>query len=535
MDAMGLNIGHLRKVVYSPRNSIFLLIVLIMMIGSFPRLIFAISSSYPINDGGFFYSMIEDLHNAGYSLPIYSSYNSSFIPYAYPPLSFYVGSLFADLFHWSLFDILRLFPPLISILTIPVFFLFANAYLRQTRQAIFATFVFATVPTAFDWLVMGGGLSRAPGLLFALLTLRQIYLLHNRPYHWKYVVTSICFASLTVLSHIGMAWFIFYSAGAIFLFYGRNKKGLLNSAIVFAGTLILTAPWWWNILARFGLSPFVNASGTGLFSWWAIVLPFTFLFTAEPILPIQAVLGLLGLFICIRDRRWFLPVWLFAIFLVEARMSPTFAMVPFAFLAGIALDKVIFTLLGSNGRVVQDSIQNEQSFSWKPEGIAPPSNQLGLAQFLALAYILAIGLFSSYLAAPKETLTSGLIESMQWVAANTPKESKFAVITSIPESGKDYISEWFPALTQRVSIVTPQGHEWLPNSEFQKRKGFHSLLQECSTQTTDCLERWASDTGLTFKYIYLTGDSITLQNSLRASPNYIGIYDKDGVIIFMHK
>ncbi|HLI28429.1 MAG TPA: hypothetical protein VKZ60_15265, partial [Chloroflexota bacterium] len=61
-----------------------------------------LGADFPLNDGGLFYAMTEDLRGAGFTLPWYTSYNAERIPYAYPPLGFYLAGALAALGPWSL-------------------------------------------------------------------------------------------------------------------------------------------------------------------------------------------------------------------------------------------------------------------------------------------------------------------------------------------------------------------------------------------------------------------------------------------------
>ena len=47
-----------------------------------------------------------------------------------------------------------------------------------------ATLAFALIPRSYEWLIMGGGITRAPGMLFALLALAAVIRLVHRP-TWK--------------------------------------------------------------------------------------------------------------------------------------------------------------------------------------------------------------------------------------------------------------------------------------------------------------------------------------------------------------
>ena len=96
------------------------------LIGLAIRLAAPLQAAFPLNDGGLFYAMIVDLQEARYALPMYATYNSAAIPFAYPPLAFYLTGLLADLLHISTLDIVRILPAIVSGLTIPAFYLLAR-------------------------------------------------------------------------------------------------------------------------------------------------------------------------------------------------------------------------------------------------------------------------------------------------------------------------------------------------------------------------------------------------------------------------
>ena len=54
-------------------------------------------AGFPVNDGGMFYVMMKDLQANHYIPPLYTSYNQINIPFAYPPLAFYIGAGLSDL------------------------------------------------------------------------------------------------------------------------------------------------------------------------------------------------------------------------------------------------------------------------------------------------------------------------------------------------------------------------------------------------------------------------------------------------------
>ena len=210
--------------------------------GAWVRLAPALGSSFPIGDGGLFYTMAKDLQASHFALPFFTSYNGGQIPFLYPPLGLYLAAGLSSLFQIHLLDLVRLLPPLVSVLCIPAIFALGRSILNNQWLALLGAMVFAALPTSFDWLSMGGGLTRAPGLLFAILALRQAWLLYHdcrrlTPY-W-----TVLFSSLTVYSHPAMAWFLAYSVLLFFLFSRPNWRSVRRSLLVGGAVLLLTAPW----------------------------------------------------------------------------------------------------------------------------------------------------------------------------------------------------------------------------------------------------------------------------------------------------
>ena len=154
--------------------------LLALLAGGLLRLSFAWSASFPLNDGGLFYLMVQELRQAGYRLPSFTAYNGGQIPFAYPPLGLYLAGLVADLGRWSLLDVFRLLPAVLSVATIPAFYALARDVLPTRTATVGAVLAFAFMPGSFAWQIMGGGVTRAPGMLLATLAVQQAYRLYTR-------------------------------------------------------------------------------------------------------------------------------------------------------------------------------------------------------------------------------------------------------------------------------------------------------------------------------------------------------------------
>jgi hypothetical protein len=489
-------------------------VVSAILAGTFIRLVHPLSGLNPLNDGGLFFTMVQDLQNTPEILPHFTSYNQAGIPFAYPPLAFLLTQFIANLTHVPLIDLVRLLPPIISCLTIPAFYKLARRLLKTPGAAIFATFAFAFLPTAFDPLIVGAGLTRAPGLLFSLLTLAELHAFCKSSPTLRWWRLSI-YACLTLLSHPGMTWFTAYSSLLMVIIYRPQKAQqrwtLLGSI---AATGLLSAPWWGTLIARHGVGALLSPFQTEGFSAVAILTPFSLLFTNEPLVDFLAVFAFLGLIACLKSRRWHLPFWLGIVFIFEPRLGAAYAAVPTALLAGVG---VRLCLLGSK--------QDQQ-----------PAGKYPAIQRLALGFLCLYGLVAAYLAPQYQRLSQEQFESMDWIQAQTPADATFIVLTGIDHYGVDYISEWFPSLAQRISIATPQGYEWLPNQQFNQRAALHAELQSYIEKDWNQIDAWASNNQVDYSHIYISKkDFSPPQNWSELSPRLELVFENEEALIFEMK
>lgn len=491
-----------------------------VVLGAFIRLYPAMTTDFPINDGGLFYRFILEIQKQGYSLPVTSTYNQAQIPFVYPPLSFYLAGLSNTILHVPLLDILRWLPALVSVLTIPAFFLLAREVLKNETRAILAVYCFAFLPTAFDFMIVGGGLSRALGFFFSILTLQQEFRM-LRAGNWKNTIGMGVFAALTILSHPVAAWFTFFTAALILLFEGRTRRAISQAAVVLLLTAGLSAPWWVTILHRFGLQVLLSAFQAGQLNNSNFFALFLFIHTNEPLLEIEAALALIGLFNCLSNKQYFIPLWLLAVFLLEARLSATYAVMPTALLAATGLDAIVLA-----------------GFAMKPIDANSKGRRLNkVGQFL-LIYLLIYGLVAAFISAPHYHLNQAERLAMKWIQSNLPKGQDFLVVSGISGAGVDYPSEWLPALTDQISLGTPQGSEWLPGDVFRARWGAHDALQACFNRDGACLDQWAAQIQNSYNYVLVTpnekGEIGAINAFLKADPNFQPVYQADGVMIFRH-
>jgi hypothetical protein len=468
------------------------LVALALLLGGLVRAVLVYDGDpFPLNDGGMFYAMVEDIKAANYVLPEMTSYNGGDIPFAYPPLPFYAAAALSDAGGWSTLSLLQALPLLFSILTIPAFFFLARAMLPSPSMAGLATLIFSAIPRGFNWELAGGGLTRSPGLFFAVLALWQGYLLFQKG-EKRYVLTAGVLSALTVLCHMEMGWFVAFSLGFFWLRAGFREH--LPRAAALAGLVLgLTSVWWIETIVRTGHEPLLAALQTGSHSPLAVVWLLSLNFTEEPMFPVALALGLLGALNRIQNRDSFLPLWILLIFILDPRKGPTFATIPLAVLAAYGLHEVVRPMLTRRSGTDGGSAARVPRWGYV------------LIGFLLVVYApIAANASSSLATSPLRKIAPEDREAMAWVKANTDADSSFIVVPSSPRWWLDATAEWFPALAGRTSLNTVQGTEWLAGGVYGQLESGYSDLVECTAGPAGCLDVWADSNGSSFAYVYVT-------------------------------
>ena len=101
-----------------------------------------------------FYTLIRDLQNAKYSLPVFTSYNHQQIYFAYPPFVFYFTGAINSITGIPLIKLIQWQPAIVNLLTIPVY-LFTKQVTHSSTKGLLTTFIFAFIPNAYGWQIVG--------------------------------------------------------------------------------------------------------------------------------------------------------------------------------------------------------------------------------------------------------------------------------------------------------------------------------------------------------------------------------------------
>lgn len=491
-----------------------------ILLGGFIRVVQVLATSFPLNDGGMFYVMVRDLQANNYRIPSFTSYNFSSIPYAYPAFSFYLAGWLNDL-GLDLLQILRFYPLAFSLLAIPAFYWLASEILEERRKVTLATYAFALLKPSYEWLIMGGGLTRSPAFTFSILCLafwaRWLRGRSRRGWFWA----GLCFG-LIVGTHLEIALVTAASMLLFLLFYQPTwqKAGRLAGAVLIGG--VVSAPYWLQVLGNHGLQPFLMALANSGYDKTTrilnLLLPST---TEESVLTLFAVLMLLGMIYLVTRRSFFLVAWWLLLVAIDPRSLERSAAILAPLLAAIGIEEVVVKGLSA---------------------VSADRWSRAVVRLVPALFVFQLLLMAVQGSLEPQTLTDNLnlqeMEAMGWAKENTPIDAVFLVLPASDTWGNDSLMEWFPALAERANRMTVQGYEWLLKREFTTRIVTYFELRACLMQPGNgCLDAYLQTHQSQYDYVFLTNDLRLSEASTGYSEydwierGYQVVYSKDEVVI----
>ncbi len=416
---------------------------------------------FPLNDGAMFLAFAEALVGRGFDLPSCIVYNGDCLPFAYPPLAFLGG---AKLIEAGL-------APLAVGVAMPVALtglyeicglLLLRRVLREDAAFLFAVVFFLFNPRAWEFLIMGGGMSRSGGALFFALAILCAWVVREREGR-GYLLAVFGGAAAGGAALFHLEWGIGAAiAGALLTLWAPGPAALrlarLGLAVVAA--LAVVAPWVQWVLREHGFGPWTAAAGT---SGWDFGVTLEKLATLEFLIPLLLPLGLIGAVASLRSRH---AVWLVLVVLLQfatPRNLPSSA----------ALAQAVITALGAMVLTGWIGRTGGSPGTW-------PGRTFRVRAVLGPVLGLAIvGVSLAPARRDLEVLSEDVIAAAEWSRAELPPDVRFAAVTGEHWWG-DQASEWFPYFSGHVVLTTPQGTEWLPGNVFAGRLFRHHDLRVAS-------------------------------------------------------
>ncbi len=422
------------------------------------RLYLLAANDFPVNDGALFLEFVRTTAATFPRLPAEAAYNGLTLPFAYPPLSFWLGALLTRLGADSL-EVVRVLPIVMNIVYVG---LFALLLLRSGGSRLFTalTILFLSATSlSFQWLMMGGGLSRGLGSIFLVLTLFAVSLPDRQRGDlsiWRAAAAGGAVGG-AILSHL--EWGIL-AAGCVVLSRALGSssiKSFSTSCAVAGGTAFaLILPWLLFVVQTHGLTPFLSAGGT---SFWGDGKFFSRILSVIRLAVVSNPFAVIGFFVLLRKREWF---WI-GFLLLCVTLTPRHASTP-ATLAN--------AVLGAQG------IITAYRFA---AGYVRSSKLLDASTVALITALLAFGVYRIHYNAPGSfrVLPTEMRQAMAWVAANHPG-SRFVIVNDRAWYN-DSTGEWFPTLARAYSVTTVQGREW--NGEFGRWVSSFEALRESGSCT----------------------------------------------------
>ncbi len=189
--------------------------------------------------------------------------------------------------------------------------------------------IFSVLPMSYTWVIMGGGVTRAFGEVLCILALAFVFRF-LRTTRWLEGVAAALLCGLTVLSHPEWAWFLFYSVALICLaaVIRKPRRGVILSAAILLGTLLVVSPWLIGVLRVHGGSISLPLQDSGFNRGGDIARLITLDWSNEPFFPFITLFGIIGVVISLIRKQYLLPIWLLMVFILQGRAADQKAVIP---------------------------------------------------------------------------------------------------------------------------------------------------------------------------------------------------------------
>ncbi len=336
--------------------------------------------------------------------------------------------------------------------------LFAALLLKSGRSRLFTALaiLFLSVNLrSFEWLLMGGGLSRGLGSVFLMLTLLAIGIPDREAsaeIGLKRLVLSGIAVAGAILSHL--EWGILAAASVVLsrALGSRTIRDFVASCLIPGITaIIFVLPWLSFVIGTHGLEPFSAAGET---SGWATGFIKGKLLEIASLAVVSNPLVILGGVALLFRRQWF---WI-AFILMCIVLTPRHAQTP----AMLAI--VVF---GTQGVITAYHLADR---------FLQSRTLAGASAAVAVTAVLAFNVYGTVLYAPTSfrVLPPEMRAAMAWVAETQPGRS-FAVVNDRAWPN-DSTGEWLPTLASGRSVTTVQGREW--NREHAKYEDLTKALRK---------------------------------------------------------
>lgn len=509
-------------------------LAVVLSVGVLVFITYLTTHSHPAYEGGLYLQIVEEIRQNGYVLPERIPYYlEEGVPFAYPPLLFYVIALITDFTGIDPITLELYGPGVVTIAYLVPYYYIAKELLGTPRKAGVASVFFAVTPPVLRWHISAGGIVRAPAVLFMLTGIYVgLRLFRRGDYRRRWVLAGAVLFTLTTLTH--PVYTVFFAGSYLLLYFAfdRTLYGLVAGAVVAVSGIVLTAPWWIQIAQTHGLDIYLTASGThtGLTGGFGrlksrFVMP---LWHMNTVTPFYAAAFAGGLYAVLR-RRYTLTAWMVLASYVIGKQRFTF--VAGSLLVSLLVVEVVYPVISRS----------------LPSFDRPVLTDRRRVLSTVFAVIIVLGAIGTGIAfaggqltvthqgshTQPQTVDKSDLRAAEWIRNNTSQSDSFVVLGDA--------AEWIPYYTERTVLLSPWGAEWTSTAGYYQEYQLYKDLSACSD--VSCLQVRLGVAQRDPGYIYVPterftvhGDEysgrITLVRSMTVSDRYELVYENDGVAIF---
>lgn len=418
----------------------------------------------PLGFSGMYALMAEQVSGNHYRLPeIIPFYGPGGLPFAYPPLGFYVMAFTIDLFDVSSVTYLRFVPPFLSLLSLIPLFLLVERITSSYWAAFFSTAFLLFSPILYYNHTWSAGMVR--GLAF-LLMMCGFYFFYRALQEDRilFAMAAGIFLGLTSLTHLFYGLFSALWAACLGIAMFR-KSAWKITLLTFLAAALTGLPWLYLMVTRYGVQIFKYAfsshdnaafleviqGGAGtLLSWLSAK------FVGVPIPVIGFALSVFAIIYLLYKRSFGIPAALLAMTLVLSPEGDRFLVLVVAVLIGVSF-----------------------AAGMKWFGLKWLRVALIGCVLLAITQMARYGLTEVLGSVP--VLHRNAFDVADFVEKNVPENSRYLFIAGQAEA------EWFPYVLKREPFVSKWGSEWL--GTYNEQRTLQGRVAYCKDgQTLQCLK-----------------------------------------------
>ena len=494
-------------------------IILGIFLRLLPHIVMGFSSNLPLNNGGLYLFFSEIIAQNNFSYPTnIPFYTENGIPFAYPPLIFYLLALIHQLFHIPLLMLFIYIPTIISIVCIFAFYFLVKELFSEKSLILVSTIIFALYPPLLSYSAQGLFLVHGVGTVFFIIGL--ILVLRWMKFYDDTLIffIGILFGLLLLSSpRCAFAYALVLLTVALF---NPWKKTFFSLAFIGIIAALISAPWWITVIRNHGITVLLNGFMLRQPSAVSNVFMNIYLYNFYNYQLSLMAICLLGLFYYIIKKEFFWPV-LFLLLVISGGFGVvTIPLIVIIILFSVGLLKVIFPAL--------KYILNADT----------PTKTLLPLFFTILLLILILGGsfiqnkdFFEYKYSSLKDDEKLQFEAMYWIQQNTENTSSFIVKDVIASEQKNqfWIGDWFPAITQRTTLNIFYGNEWSNRPEL-----WLADIELSNCKDTYCFENVSRNYNFNYSHVYIIKypENGYIISSFANSDDYKIIFENSKVMLF---